>query len=188
MHAVWDSKGGCSRCAPVAKPIQRRDRLHYYITTGSRAGGSGGSTGGGASRPVPPGAPAIAPCPSSHAGAAAAASRAPVAHVGHMAVLGEGCASPDSAGLDSLLQGITPPSFDFLPLELRLKCLANCDWQTLSRAACASRSTRALVSGGNGRGGVRSRPAGSRWRLSRRALFPHSGRLPCALPLLADAR
>lgn len=40
------------------------------------------------------------------------------------------------------------PSFDELPLELRLKCLANCDWQTLSRAACASRSTRALVSAG----------------------------------------
>lgn len=37
------------------------------------------------------------------------------------------------------------PSFDSLPLELRLKCLANCDWKTLSRAACASRSTRALV-------------------------------------------
>lgn len=38
------------------------------------------------------------------------------------------------------------PSFDSLPLELRLKCLANCNWKTLSRAACASRSTRALVS------------------------------------------
>lgn len=37
-------------------------------------------------------------------------------------------------------------SFDELPLELRLKCLANCDWQTLSRAACVNRSTRALVS------------------------------------------
>ena len=37
-------------------------------------------------------------------------------------------------------------SFDNLPLELRLKCLAYCDWQTLSRAACTSRSTRALVS------------------------------------------
>lgn len=45
------------------------------------------------------------------------------------------------------------PSFDHLPLELRLKCLANCDWQTLSRASCASRSTRALVRTCRGGGG-----------------------------------
>ena len=38
------------------------------------------------------------------------------------------------------------PSFDELPIELRLKCLAGCDWQTLSRAACVNRSVRALVS------------------------------------------
>lgn len=36
-------------------------------------------------------------------------------------------------------------SFDELPIELRLKCLASCDWQTLSRAACVNRSVRALV-------------------------------------------
>jgi len=42
-------------------------------------------------------------------------------------------------------------SFDALPLELRLKCLANCDWQTLSRVACVSRSTKALVSSHHGR-------------------------------------
>ncbi|PRW58162.1 F-box only 22-like isoform B [Chlorella sorokiniana] len=43
---------------------------------------------------------------------------------------------------DALLR----PSFDELPIELRLKCLAGCDWQTLARAACANRSVRALVS------------------------------------------
>ena len=39
-------------------------------------------------------------------------------------------------------------SFDDLPVEIRLKCLASCTWQTLSRVACANRSTKALVSGG----------------------------------------
>ena len=48
------------------------------------------------------------------------------------------------------------PGFDALPLELRLKCLANCDWDTLSRAACASRGTRALVRAQ--RAGVGGRP------------------------------
>lgn len=37
------------------------------------------------------------------------------------------------------------PSFADLPLELQIKCLANCDWQTLSRAACTSRATKSLV-------------------------------------------
>lgn len=35
--------------------------------------------------------------------------------------------------------------FDALPLEVRLQCLANCDWQTLARASCVNLSTRALV-------------------------------------------
>jgi hypothetical protein len=39
-----------------------------------------------------------------------------------------------------------PTSFDLLPLELRLKCLASCDWQTLARVSCVNRSTRGLVS------------------------------------------
>ncbi|KAL4419251.1 hypothetical protein ABPG77_001189 [Micractinium sp. CCAP 211/92] len=38
-----------------------------------------------------------------------------------------------------------PPRFLDLPVELRLKCLASCDWKTLSVAACANRGTRALV-------------------------------------------
>lgn len=38
-----------------------------------------------------------------------------------------------------------PLSFHDLPVELRLKCLANCDWKTLSVAACVNRGTRALV-------------------------------------------
>lgn len=38
-----------------------------------------------------------------------------------------------------------PGSFLDLPVELRLKCLASCDWKTLSVAACANRGTRALV-------------------------------------------
>ena len=60
-------------------------------------------------------------------------------------------------------------SFDHLPLELRLKCLAYCDWQTLSRVACISRSTRALVSvprpfGAAVRCSVRRPPAAPRCR------------------------
>ena len=54
-------------------------------------------------------------------------------------------------GLAALCLASGPfPSFGSLPVELRLKCLASCDWQTLSRVACASRSARALVSGGTG--------------------------------------
>lgn len=49
--------------------------------------------------------------------------------------------------LEQLAGEEAQPSFGNLPLELRLKCLASCDWQTLSRAACVSRSARALVSG-----------------------------------------
>lgn len=47
-----------------------------------------------------------------------------------------------------------PGSFLDLPVELRLKCLASCDWKTLSVAACANRGTRALVClpGAAGRG------------------------------------
>lgn len=56
------------------------------------------------------------------------------------------CTGDASPSGDLQLQEGPEPGFDSLPVELRLKCLANCDWQSLSRAACASRSSRALVS------------------------------------------
>ena len=88
------------------------------------------------------------------------------------------------------------PSFDELPIELRLNCLAGCDWQTLARAACVSRSVRALVRRDRGCGparevaGARGSGAGlqpASHRISP-TLPPPAGGLPGALALLAVAR
>ena len=105
-------------------------------------------------------------------------------------------------GLAALCLASGPfPSFGSLPVELRLKCLASCDWQTLSRVACASRSARALVSGGTGprRGRVVGAAADVHSRRTNPLPFirtlgplhpPRSppGVLPGAHPLLAHAQ